>query len=141
MSPLISRVPGGIPAGGQFAPTAHTEPGFRLGSTISEGQLRDIVNLRQDEGETVIDLTDTQLSLVRAQIDHTGDFSTRAVRRYAVEAYFLENRYTPDEHREFVASRGDISAYFGDPNALRRDIEQMRKDRAESPDTIEGQRP
>lgn len=104
-----------------------------MGSSISESQIRNITNLGEDIGETFIDLTETQLSLVRAQIDHTGDFSYRGIRRAAVEAYFLENRYTPDEHRDFIARHGDASAYYSNPADLRRDIEQMRKDKTTNP--------
>jgi hypothetical protein len=139
MSPLITRVPGGIPAGGQFAPTAHAEPSISLGSSFSTDMIRQITNRREDEGATVIDLTENQLAAVRDHIDGTGDFSYAGVRKAAEDAYFLENRYTPDEHREFVTRYGDISNYFGDPNALRRDIEQMRKDQAGTPAAIEGQ--
>lgn len=127
MSPLITRVPGGIPAGGQFAATAHAEPGISLGSAITESQIQAITNARQDSGEAVIDLTEGQLAAVRSHIDQTGDFSYRGVRKAAEEAYFAENRYTPEEYTGYVADHGDTSNYFGDPNALRRDIEQARK--------------
>jgi hypothetical protein len=139
MSPLITRVPGGIPAGGQFAPTTHAEPTVSLGSTFSEDMIRQITNRREDEGAPVIDLSEDQLAAVRDHLDRTGDFSYTGVRKAAEEAYFAENRYTPDEHRTFITRHGDISNYFGDPNALRRDIEQMRKDQAGTPAAIEGQ--
>lgn len=139
MSPLITRVPGGIPAGGQFAATTHAEPSISLGASFSPDMIRQITNRREDEGAPVIDLTDGQLAAVRGHIDRTGDFSYTGIRKAAEDAYFLENRYTPDEHRDFVARHGDISNYFGDPNALRRDIEQMRKDQAVTPATTEGQ--
>lgn len=139
MSPQITRVPGGIPAGGQFAPTTHAEPSISLGSSFSPDMIRQITNLREDEGAPVIDLTEDQLASVRGHIDRTGDFSHAGIRKAAEDAYFLENRYTPDEHRDFVTRNGDISNYFGDPNALRRDIEQMRKDQAEASSAIEGQ--
>jgi hypothetical protein len=140
MSP-INRVPGGIPAGGQFAPTTHAEPGISLGSTFSPEMLRQLTNLREDEGAPVIDLTEYQLAAVRSHIDQTGNFSSTEIRKAAEDAYFLENRYTPDEYQEFVTRHGDTSNYFGDPDALRRDIEQMRKDKAASiPSLVERRR-
>ena len=42
--------------------------------------------------------------------------------------YLDENSYTPAEHKGFITTYGDTSAYYADPNARRRDIEQMRKD-------------
>jgi hypothetical protein len=141
MSPLITRVPAGIRAGGQFAAHLHAEPEVSLGKSFSEDMLKQITNRREDEGAPFIDLTESQLAAVRDHIDRTGDFSHSGVRKAAEDAYFLENRFTPEEHREFVATRGDISAYFGDTNALRRDIEQMRKDQADAPATTEGTQP
>jgi len=142
MSPLITRVPGGIPTGGQFAPYTHAEPSLSLGETFSEDMIRQITNRHEsDEGVATIDLTDDQLAAVRDHIDQTGDFSYAGVRKAAEDAYFIENRYTPDEHREFVTRNGDISNYFGDPSALRRDIEQIRKDQAGTTAATEGQHP
>jgi len=142
MSPLTTRVPAGIPTGGQFATTAHAEPSISRGSSFSEDMIRQIANRHEsDEGVATIDLTDDQLAAVRDHIDQTGDFSYAGLRKAAEDAYFLENRYTPDEHRNFVTRNGDISNYFGDPSALRRDIEQMRKDQAGTTTATEGKRP
>lgn len=128
MSP--TRVPAGIPAGGQFAAHAHAEPSFSLGASFSESTVRSIINRHsEDEGMEIIDLTDDQLAVVRDHIDRTGDFSYAGVRKAAEDAYFADNGYTPREHSDFIARSGDISNYFGDPNALRRDIEQERKNR------------
>lgn len=125
-----TRVPAGIPTGGQFAPTAHAEPSISLGATFSENTIRSITNRHsEDEGQDVIDLTDDQLAAVRDHIDRTGDFSYAGVRKAAEDAYFADNGYSPREYSDFIARNGDISNYFGDPNALRRDIEQMRKER------------
>lgn len=126
MSPLTTRVPGGIPAGGQFAPTAHAEPSISLGSTFSKNTIRSITNMHQDDEGVAI--SEDQLTAVRDHIDRTGDFSYAGVRKAAEDAYFADNGYTPAEFSDFVTSNGDISNYFGDPNALRRDIEQARKD-------------
>ena len=139
MSPQIARVPGGIPAGGQFAPTTHAEPSISLGSSFSPDMIRQITNRHEDEGVPDIDLTENQLAAVRDHIDRTGDFSHAGVRRAAEDAYFNENRYTPAEHQQLIALRGDTSAFYGDPKALRRDIEQMRKDQAGPPAATEGQ--
>lgn len=130
MSPLITRVPGGIPAGGQFAPTAHAEPSISLGSSFSPDMIRQITNRHEGDGAPYIDLTENQLASVRSHIDQTGDFSHTAVRKAAEEAYLAENHYTPGEYQELITVQGDTSAYFGDPGAVRRDIEQMRKDKA-----------
>ncbi|QOT19295.1 hypothetical protein [Paenarthrobacter sp. YJN-5] len=130
MSPLITRVPAGIRAGGQFAAHTHAEPEVNLGKTFSEDMLRQITNRYEGEGAPVIDLTEYQLAAVRDHIDRTGDFSHPGIRKAAEDAYFLENRFTHEEHRNFVNARSDISVYFGDSGALRRDIEQMRKDQA-----------
>lgn len=128
MSP-VTRVPGGIPAGGQFAPTTHAEPEISLGASFTESVIRSIINRHQDdEGVPVIDLTDDQLEAVRDHIGRTGDFSYAGVRKAAEDAYFADNGYSPPEYSDYIATRGDISAYFGDPNAVRRDIEQARKD-------------
>ncbi|MET4144146.1 hypothetical protein [Arthrobacter sp. UYCo732] len=124
-----TRVPAGIPAGGQFAAHAHAEPVFRLGGSFSESAIRSITNRHQDdEGVATIDLTEDQLAAVRDHIDDTGDFSYAGVRQAAEDAYFNDNGYTPAEYSAFISSHVDISNYFGDPNALRRDIEQARKD-------------
>ncbi|ACL41915.1 hypothetical protein Achl_3964 (plasmid) [Pseudarthrobacter chlorophenolicus A6] len=129
MSP-VTRVPGGIPAGGQFAPTAHSEPSISLGATFSESTIRSITNRHQDdEGVATIDLTEVQLAAVRDHIDRTGDFSYAGVRKAAEEAYFADNGYTPAEFSDYIQRNGDVSNYFADPNALRRDIEQARKDK------------
>jgi hypothetical protein len=131
MSPT-SRVLAGIPAGGQFAPTSRSEPAISLGSTFSPDIIRQITNRHEGGGAPFIDLTEYQLAAVRNHIDQTGDFSHTAVSKAAEEAYFLEHRYTPAERQEYVRGRGDSSAYYGDPEALRRDIEQMRKDKTDT---------
>lgn len=127
---LTTRVPAGIPTGGQFAAHAHAEPSISLGASFSENTIRSITNRHsEDEGQEFIDLTDNQLAVVRDHIDRTGDFSYAGVRKAAEDAYFADNGYTPREYGDFIARNGDISKFHGDPNALRRDIEQMRKER------------
>lgn len=124
-----TRVQRGISTGGQFAATVRTEPSISLGASFSENTIRSITNRHsEDEGQEIIDLTDDQLAVVRDHIDETGDFSYAGIRKAAEDAYFADNGYTPREYSDFVARNGDISNYFGDPNALRRDIEQDRKE-------------
>jgi hypothetical protein len=99
MSPLTTRVPGGIPAGGQFAPTAHAESNISLGATFSENSILSITNRHQDDdGVAIIDLD--QLAAVRGHIDRTGDFSYAGDRKAAKEAYVTDNRYTPAEYSD-----------------------------------------
>lgn len=122
-------MPAGIRAGGQFTAVAHAESPISLPASLPESSIRSITNLHErGKGVPSIELTDGQLAAVRDHIDGTGDFSYAGIRQAAEDAYFNDNGYTPEEHRHFVARHGDISGYFGDPNALRRDIEQQRKE-------------
>ncbi|WP_422390152.1 hypothetical protein [Arthrobacter sp. N1] len=128
MSPSpLARVDAGVPSGGQFTARRRTEPTVSLGGpVIPAGQLRALTNL--DPMMPTIDLTDDQLVELQGAVAASGDFTSRAVRRGAEELYRNEHVYSPDEYAEYVRTVGDSSAYSGDPKAVRRDIEQMRKD-------------
>lgn len=122
------RVRTGLPKAGQWAAVSHSEPSLSLGGSFSSNVLEQITNRHYDAGAPFIDMTDERLRDVRTHLDATGDFSHDGVRKAAEESYAAEHGYTVDEHARFISQHGDRSAWFGDPDALRRDIEQMRKD-------------
>lgn len=124
----FKRVRRGIPGGGQFAPDQRAEPTSTLSATFTEDTIRVLTNRHADDGTPVIDLTEGQIAAVRDHIDRTGDFSYTGIRAAAEAAYVADHGYTPAEYSDHVRKNGDISNFFGDPNALRRDIEQARKD-------------
>jgi hypothetical protein len=118
----------GLPTSGQWAATAHAEPALSLGATFSQDILEQVANRHYADGAPYIDMTPERLNDVRAHLDSTGDFSHAGVRKAAEDSYAAEHGYTVDEHHRFIVRHGDTSAWSGDPAALRRDIEQMRKD-------------
>lgn len=128
MSPVTARQPRGIPSGGQFAATSHAEPEPSLLRGMSDPFLASIVNSRHHDGEPFLDMGADELAAVRDHLARTGDFSYRSLRAAAEEAYLLERHYTPAEYERYVAEHGDTTVWSGDPDAARRDIEQMRKD-------------
>lgn len=67
-------------------------------------------------------------SAVRDHLASAGDFSCGEIGRGAEEAYELERRYSPAEYERYLAVHGDSGAWWADPDAVRRDIEQMRID-------------
>ncbi|MGN6161623.1 MAG: hypothetical protein ACTHOG_07950, partial [Marmoricola sp.] len=144
MSTPVARQPRGIPAGGQYAPAIHAEPETAPLRGITDPFLASIVNSRHHDGEPFLDLGAEELSVVRDHLASTGDFSYRALRIAAEEAYLLERHYTPAEYERYLSERGDTTAWHGDPDAVRRDIEQMRKDdlaAAAAPPVVPGPRP
>lgn len=122
------RVSTGVPSAGQWARTAHSEPAMSLGATFSSDILEQVTNRHYNSGAPFIDMTPERLRDIRAHLDTNGDFSHAGVRKAAEDSYEAEHGYTVDEHHRYIVRHGDTSAFYGDPAALRRDIEQMRKD-------------
>lgn len=118
----------GLPTSGQWTATAHAEPALSLGATFSPDILEQVANRHYAAGAPYIDMTPERLTDVRAHLDSTGDFSHAGVRKAAEDSYAAEHGYTVEEYTRHIRRQGDASAWFGDPAALRRDIEQMRKD-------------
>lgn len=132
MSTLQNRVPAGVRTGGQYAATLRPEPDITLrpaSHLLGAGQTAAVANSRHSEGVPHIELTTDQIAEVQQWVDLTGDFSYRTVRASAEEIYFRDNRYTPAEYAAYLAAAG-AGASAPEPGAVRRDIEQMRKERA-----------
>lgn len=134
MSTHPHRVPAGVRTGGQFTATLHSEPAISLRAAptlLTAGQARAVTNSRIADGVAHLGLTDEQTDELRRWIDLTGDFSYRTVRARAEEIYMRDNGYSPVEYRAHLASGGAPESPF-DRDAVRRDIEQMRKQLAEA---------
>lgn len=98
-----------------------------LSGRFDDGILAQMAN-NPHEDLPVIEMTPEILAAVRRGVDATGDPSSSVIRAAAEEAYELENGYTATEYQRYVSMRGDNSVWSGDPDAVRRDIEQMRKE-------------
>jgi hypothetical protein len=98
-----------------------------LSTRFDDGILTQMAN-NPYEDLPAIEMTPEILHAVRAQVDATGDPSSSTIRKAAEDAYQAEHGYTVDEHHRYVTLRGDTSAWYADPHAVRRDIEQMRKE-------------
>jgi hypothetical protein len=118
----------GLPTSGQWTTQAHAEPALSLGATFSSDILEQVTNRHYTDGAPYIDMTPERLKDIHTHLDTTGDFSHAGVRKAAEDSYAADHGYTVDEHSRYITRHGDSSAWFGDPDALRRDIEQMRKD-------------
>lgn len=94
---------------------------------LSSDQTVSVANSRLTEGVPRIDLTAEQIAEVQQWVDVTGDFSYRSVRAQAEDVYTRDNRYTPAEYRAHLAAGGAPVSPL-DPDAVRRDIEQRRKE-------------
>lgn len=118
----------GLPTSGQWTATAHAEPALSLGATFSPDILEQVTNRHYADGAPYIEMTPERLKDIHAHLDTTGDFSHAGVRKAAEDSYAAEHGYTVEEYTRHIVRQGDVSDWFGDPDALRRDIEQMRKD-------------
>ena len=121
------RVKSGSTAG-RWATRSFTEPSFSLGSTFSDSTLSSLVNASRHKSLAPIGMTPEILGDIRTHLDVTGDFSGTRLREVAEGTYERQNGYTADEYQHYLTTHGDTSAYFADPEAVRRDIEQIRKD-------------
>lgn len=122
------RVLPGVPTAGRWAATRHTEPSLGLGATFGPDILEQITNRHCTDGAPFIDMTPERLRDIQAHLDSNGDFSHLGVRKAAEASFEAENGYTADEYQRYLTTHGDTSAFHADPNAVRHDIEQMRKE-------------
>lgn len=122
------RVLPGVPTAGRWAAARHNEPSLSLGATFSSDILEQIANRNYADGAPFIDMTPERLRDVQAHLDSNGDFSHMGVRKAAEDSFQAEHGYTPDEYQRYLTANGDNSAFHADPDAVRRDIEQIRKD-------------
>lgn len=130
MSMLQNRVPAGVPSGGRFAAAAHGEADIALRSVkhlLSAGQTASTVNSRAAEGVPHLELTPEQITEVQQWVDVTGDFSYRTVRSRAEEIFYRDKPYTRAEYESHLR-RGGAPESSLDADAVRRDIEQARKE-------------
>ncbi|HEX9086743.1 MAG TPA: hypothetical protein VF867_04375 [Arthrobacter sp.] len=129
MSPNTQpRVLPGVPTAGRWSATRHTEPSVGLGATFSPDILEQITNRHYSDGAPFIDMTPERLRDIQAHLDTNGDFSHVGVRKAAEASFEAENGYTADEYQRYLSTHGDTSAFHADPDAVRRDIEQRRKE-------------
>lgn len=127
-NPSQSRVQTpGIPTSGQWKAVEHAESHLNLVSRYDDGILALLVNTPGAE-LPYIDMTPDILHAVRTRIQETGDPSSTTARKAAEQAYELANGYTAAEYQRYLSANGDTTAWYGDPDAVRRDIEQQRKE-------------
>lgn len=117
----------GIPTNGQWKAVEHAEGRLNLATRYDDGILALLVNT---PGTVLppIEMTPEILHAVRTRVQETGDPSSTTARRAAEEAYELSHGYTPAEYQRYLDTSGDTTAWYGDPDAVRRDIEQQRKE-------------
>lgn len=131
MSMNQTRVPAGVRTGGRFAATAHGEAELSLPPAkkhlLSSDQTSAVVNSRAAEGAPTLNLSPEQVAEVQLWVDVTGDFSYRSVRAQAEDVYARDHRYTAAEYQAHLAAGGAPESPLH-PGAVRRDIEQMRKE-------------
>lgn len=130
MSIPQNRIPAGVRTGGRFAATTHDESGVSLDPVkhlMSADQTASIVNMRINDGTPHIALSPEQVNEVQKWVDVTGDFSYRSVRAQAEDIYTRDCQYTPAEYQAHIHAGGAPESPEH-PGAVRRDIEQMRKD-------------
>lgn len=123
-----SRVLPGAPTAGRWAATRHTEPSLGLGATFGPDILEQITNRNCTGGAPFIDMTPERLRDVQAHLDSNGDFSHVGIRKAAEASFEAEKGYSVAEYQRYLTTHGDNSAFYADPDAVRRDIEHMRKE-------------
>lgn len=117
----------GIPTNGQWRAVEHAESRLNLAARYDDGILALLVNTPGSELPQ-IDMTPDVLDAVRTRVQETGDPSSSTAREAAEEAYELANGYTAAEYQRYLTANGDTTVWYGDPEAVRRDIEQQRKE-------------
>lgn len=117
----------GVPTNGQWKAVEHSESRLNLASRYDDSILTLLVNTPGSELPP-IEMTPEVLLAVRSKVQETGDPSSSTARRAAEEAYEQANGYTAAEYQRYLSTNGDTAAWYGDPDAVRRDIEQLRKE-------------
>lgn len=97
MSTSTARQPRGIPVGGQFAPTTHTEPELRLGApTVAP----EYVGGRLKELGLSSHLNLDQLDEIASRLNESKDFSDRNIHAIADDMHFRAHGYTASQARD-----------------------------------------
>lgn len=117
----------GIPTNGQWKAVEHSESRLNLATRYDDGILTLLVNTPGTDLPP-IEMSPEILHAVRTRVQETGDPSSSTARRAAEDAYELANGYTAAEYQRYLSQNGDTTAWYGDPDAVRRDIEQLRKE-------------